>query len=283
MKRFTWIADQIGRLDSIIKKHLPQYSKHAISYAIRHHHCRVNGLIERFESYKVNPKDCISIVFQDIKEQEPQYLVRYDQYTIYDKGPYVSTESFVKQTKGLIIHRLDRDTSGCLLIAHTKQAQEAFFHLFKTRQIRKHYLALVFGTPHQQQGEIITYTAPKHKRCGAVLFANTEKHMGKRTITRWSVVHSFEKYTLMLCTPVTGRTHQIRLHMRTLGHPIVGDVDYGDKKQPTHIYRPLLHAYSLKFVCPFSQEAQYIKSTNYRDLHAFIARVPNFSSFMNST
>lgn len=268
MKEFSWIANQTGRLTSIIKKHLPQFDKQTISDAIRYHRCRINGKVERFESYKVQPQDKIDIVFQTY--HQPRLIFNNNYYSVYEKPACLSTEQLVAQTKLHIVHRLDRDTSGCILLAHTKEAQNLFFDLFKKRKIKKLYLAVVFGVPKQKQGTLTTYTAPRYRRCGSVLVGNTSKDRGKLTTTRWEVLKTLDKYSLVLCSPITGRTHQIRLHMQTLGHPIVGDIDYGSKEQPKHIFRPLLHAYSLQFLCPFTQKPMEITSSSLQELTPFI-------------
>lgn len=268
MKTFTWISDQSGRLASIIRKHLPQYDKKKIINAICYHRCRVNGRIERFESYKIQPKDKIEIVFQEY--YQPSLILNTPNYSVYEKPSCLSTEHLVQQTQLHVVHRLDRDTSGCILLAHTKHAQTLFFDLFKQRKIQKQYLAVVHGHPKQSQGTLTTYTAIKYRRCGAVLVGNTTQHKGKITITQWSVLKTIKNYSLILCSPITGRTHQIRLHMQTLGHPIVGDIDYGLKHQPKQIFRPLLHAYSLQFLCPFTHQQMHVTSSSFQELTPYI-------------
>lgn len=253
MHTFSWIAENPERLSSFLCARLPNHSKNTVLRSIRYQHCRINGSIERFESYKVQPGDrvAISIVHN---QQQPSLLWEDAHSCIYDKPPYLTTEEIAKTLGRNLVHRLDRDTTGCLLFAKTQDAMQKLSDLFKQRNIHKQYITLVFGHPKQRSGTLTTFTAPKYRRCGAVLFGTTTPSQGKLTITKWTVLQRYKHYSLLLCEPITGRTHQIRLHMKHLGHPIVGDIDYGSKQQPKGVFRPLLHAHSLKFVSPFSGE-----------------------------
>ncbi|WP_348663943.1 RluA family pseudouridine synthase [Chlamydia vaughanii] len=252
MKEFTWVVDHIERLSSFLRSQLPEYEKQAILDSVRYHGCRINGRLERFESYKVQPGDRVTLTLQ-IKS-EPKILLDDPQFCIYDKPSHLSTEVLAKTTGLNIVHRLDRDTTGCILFAKNSDSAYALSQLFKKRKIHKQYTALVFGHPKKSSGQLISYTGPKSRRCGAVIFGNTDKARGKLTITQWSVICSYKNYTLMRCEPITGRTHQIRLHMQMLGHPVVGDVDYGTHYQPQNVSRPLLHAHALSFISPFSNK-----------------------------
>ncbi|WP_100934849.1 RluA family pseudouridine synthase [Candidatus Chlamydia corallus] len=252
MKNFSWLATQSSRLSSFLRSQLPSHSKQDILTSIRQHRCQVNGLIERFESHKVQPGDRITLSLVNSTKQQPSILWEDDYSIIYEKPPHLTTEQMSQATGFLTVHRLDKGTSGCLLMGKSKQAATELMKLFKQRKIYKQYIALVFGHPKKKIGTVKSYTAPVYRRCGAVIFGTATPSQGKLTITEWSVLRSYNQYSLMLCKPLTGRTHQIRLQMGLLGHPIVGDVDYGPKKQPPRIFRPLLHAHSLEFVSPFS-------------------------------
>ncbi|MBQ8498731.1 RluA family pseudouridine synthase [Chlamydia sp.] len=266
MQEFTGIADRHIRLASFLRSSLAHLPKKIILESIRYHGCRVNGRIERFESYKLQPGDHVTL--QIIERSCPQLLWEDEHLCIYNKPAKQTSEELAKQLQVHLVHRLDRDTSGCILFAKHAKAVTLTTQLFKTRKIDKRYVALVFGHPRQQTGTITTYTAPCHRRVGAVLFSNTEKNKGKITITEWRVLTNYPKYSLLLCRPITGRTHQIRLHMKTIGHPIVGDIDYGNKEQPKQIVRHLLHAVSLSFYSPFSQEKIEVSSSDHYPFYA---------------
>lgn len=151
-----------------------------------------------------------------------------------------------------VIHRLDKDTSGILLIAKNNQALSFFQKQFKQRKVEKKYLALVIGTTKESEGTIKTLIG----RSGggikqrAYLAAGPEsKKSGPRLAeTRWKVVKQYKNYTLVEAFPKTGRKHQIRVHLAYLGHPIAGDKLYCFKNQPRpkNLKRQFLHAKSLK-------------------------------------
>ncbi|AHH22768.1 RluA family pseudouridine synthase [Chlamydia muridarum str. Nigg] len=269
MQEFIGIADRQTRLACFLRTSLPHLPKKTILESIRYHGCRVNGRIERFESYKLHPGDRVCL--QIIERSSAQLLWEDEHLCIYNKPAKQTSEALACQLHVHLVHRLDRDTSGCILFAKHEKAITPITQLFKTRQIDKRYIALVFGHPRQQSGIITTYTAPCHRRIGAVLFGNTDEKLGKKTITEWEVLTHYSKYALLLCRPITGRTHQIRLHMKTIGHPIVGDIDYGNKEQPKHVVRPLLHANSLCFISPFSKKKIEVSSLTPDTLYPFDA------------
>ncbi len=133
-------------------------------------------------------------------------------------------------TEGLrpgIIHRLDKDTSGILLAAKTLHSQQKLAQAFKDRTVHKTYLALVWGDLNKPTGRI---DAPigRHPYERA-MFAIVPD--GKAAITRWEVVERFGLWTLIKCFPETGRTHQIRVHLAHLGHPVFGDPLYGGRNR----------------------------------------------------
>ncbi|MBP9822240.1 MAG: RluA family pseudouridine synthase [Candidatus Pacebacteria bacterium] len=147
-----------------------------------------------------------------------------------------------------IVHRLDKDTSGLLVVAKTNDSFYYLKSLFQTRKIQKHYYALVYGRPKEGHG---TIDAPM----GRVGLKRTIKLDGKKlidgkdAITEWSIAKSYDKYTLMDVAPKTGRTHQIRVHLQSIGCPIAGDPVYGPKgwQKPAGLTRLFLHAYKLEF------------------------------------
>lgn len=150
-----------------------------------------------------------------------------------------------------IVHRLDKDTSGLLVVAKNNDAFYYLKSLFQTRKIQKHYYALVYGRPKEGSGVI---DAPM----GRIGLKRTIKLDGKKlvdskpAITEYSIVKGFEKYALLDVSPKTGRTHQIRVHLQSIGCPIVGDPVYGPKgwQKPEGLNRLFLHAYQLSFTTP---------------------------------
>ena len=152
-----------------------------------------------------------------------------------------------------IVHRLDRDTSGVMIIPRTQEVFLFFKNLFQTKTIKKTYMALVYGTPKEARGVIdkpIGLNSGTVKRTVHVKNAK----MIKDAVTDYEVIKMFEigitKVSLVRVLPRTGRTHQIRVHMASIGCPIVGDTLYGPKKQSIEISRQFLHADSIEFPTP---------------------------------
>lgn len=150
-----------------------------------------------------------------------------------------------------IVHRLDKDTSGLLIVAKNNDSFYYLKSLFQTRKIQKHYYALVYGRPKEGHGII---NAPM----GRVGLKRTVKLDGKKLIdgkdavTEWSIIKHYpllaNGYSLLDVTPKTGRTHQIRVHLQSIGCPIVGDPVYAPKgwRKPKGLNRLFLHAYKLE-------------------------------------
>lgn len=141
-----------------------------------------------------------------------------------------------------IVHRLDKETSGLILVAKNCNTQAKLSDLFASRTIKKTYLAIVEGQPNQAgtiNAPIGRHPTERHK-----MAANGFAH--RQALTEYSVLKRFENYSLIEVQLHTGRTHQIRVHMAHIGHPVLGDFLYGTKS--TLISRQALHAHKLEFV-----------------------------------
>lgn len=150
-----------------------------------------------------------------------------------------------------IVHRLDKDTSGLILVAKNDQAMRHLQRQFKQRTVRKVYLALVEG--HFSTGEALI-DAPigrdqRNRKKMAVIPPNSPAQ-SRPAQTRVKLLDYYGSYSLMECLPQTGRTHQIRVHLAFTGHPIVGDLVYGRRKQHLELDRQFLHAAELTFQRP---------------------------------
>lgn len=149
-----------------------------------------------------------------------------------------------------IVHRLDRDTSGVMVVAKTTAAVKNLQAQFKARSVEKIYLALVHGLPAAPQG-VIDVPLGRHPKLRQKFSARAD---GKPARTRYIVTESFSDYSLLRITLETGRTHQIRVHLTWLGHPVAGDTIYGHKKNRLGLSRQFLHAHQLSFVHPRTAE-----------------------------
>lgn len=149
-----------------------------------------------------------------------------------------------------IVHRIDKDTSGILVIAKNDLAHNDLAAQFKEHSIKREYFALVEGRIKNDEG---TIDAPIGRHSNNRLkFAVSDG--GKRAITHYKVLEVFNSCTLVKCTLETGRTHQIRVHMAFIGHPLVGDTVYGLKKQKLTNSGQVLHAKTLGFIHPSTKE-----------------------------
>ncbi len=145
-----------------------------------------------------------------------------------------------------IVHRLDKDTSGLLVVARSDRARASLIHQLRQREIHKTYLALVQGVPEPAQGTIEAPVGrhPRNRKRMAVVAG------GRDAETRYQVREVLASFALLEVEPVTGRTHQIRVHLAAMGHPVVGDGVYG-KRSPL-VGRQFLHAWRLAFELPSS-------------------------------
>lgn len=147
-----------------------------------------------------------------------------------------------------VVHRLDKDTSGLIVLAKNDQAHHWLQDQFRLRLVEKIYLALVDGKPPTPSGRVEAAIGrdPSHRKRMAVV----SSAKGRESSSEYKTIESFPEQTLLEFHPLTGRTHQIRLHCSFLGCPIVGDEVYGRKKPSIKTGRHFLHAYKLKITLP---------------------------------
>jgi 23S rRNA pseudouridine1911/1915/1917 synthase len=169
-----------------------------------------------------------------------------------------------------IAHRLDAGTSGLMIVACDDETHQALTALLGRHAIDRRYLALVRGTPAHER---FTVDAPLG-RAGA----RVRVHLGtgRRSETRFEVLERFDRATLLEAAPRTGRTHQIRVHLSAVGHPILGDAAYGGRGEDARrlgLTRPFLHSYRLAFDHPSTGERIEIEDPLPADLAAALSRL----------
>ncbi|MEO5888227.1 MAG: RluA family pseudouridine synthase [Anaerolineales bacterium] len=157
-----------------------------------------------------------------------------------------------------VVHRLDKETSGLILLAKNERSHRWLQDQFRLRKVEKTYLALVDGKPPTPSGRVEAYIGrdPSHRKRMAIV----SESRGREAISEYKTLESFKSHTLLEFHPLTGRTHQIRLHCEFLHCPIVGDKIYGRKKTSVDIDRHFLHAYRLKIALPNETEARIFEA-----------------------
>lgn len=157
-----------------------------------------------------------------------------------------------------VVHRLDKETSGLILLARNERAHRFLQDQFRLRNVEKTYLALVDGAPPTPSGRVEAPIGrdPSHRKRMAIV----PESRGREAISEYRTVERFRAHTLLEFHPLTGRTHQIRLHCAFLGCPIVGDMVYGRKKPSVPIDRHFLHAQRLKIILPGEREPRIFEA-----------------------
>lgn len=166
-----------------------------------------------------------------------------------------------------IVHRLDKDTSGLLVVARSERARASLVNQLKGREVHKTYLALVQGVPQPAQGTIEAAIGrhPRNRKKMAVVAG------GREAETKYRVRETLDRFALLEVEPVTGRTHQVRVHLAAIGHPVVGDGVYG-RRSPL-VGRQFLHAWRLAFELPSSGRLVDFESPLPADLRAALKEI----------
>jgi 23S rRNA pseudouridine1911/1915/1917 synthase len=303
--------DQVGlRLDSFLASQLKDISRTRIQHAIQDGDILVNQLLSK-PGYRLRDGDQIeidlpepppvelipeaiplSIVFEDddlIVVEKPAAMVVHPGAGI-ESGTlanalvhHFNTLSRVAGSiRPGIVHRLDKDTSGLLVIAKNDLAHQRLSDQFRERQVLKIYTALVYGRVSKESGEIEARIGRgTHNR---TRMAVLKGGAGRPAHTIYEVAHRYQDFTLLRVQIKTGRTHQIRVHLAHIGHPVVGDVNYGGgrinsignlsiKRAVQSLGRQFLHSTELAFNHPRSGERLEFTSPLPSALAAFLARL----------
>ncbi len=168
-----------------------------------------------------------------------------------------------------LVHRLDQDTSGVMVVARTALAFNSLQDQFRRRVVWKTYLALAWGRVTATEGKL-SWPLGRHPKEGSRI--SIRARSPKKAETFFQVQRAFHDTTLLEVKPVTGRTHQIRVHLAAAGHPVVGDPVYGRKREPRTFPRIFLHAHTLSFLHPTTGERLTFASPLPPDLEAVITR-----------
>ena len=286
------------RLDRYLVERFPKsISRTHIQKLIRQDKVLVNGA-PRKSHYKIEPGDFIeveipkprklalkaenipiSIVFEDerlIVVDKPAGMVvhpapgNYSGTLVNALLYYAKKLSVSPEGRPGIVHRLDKDTSGLLVVAKDGPAHSFLSRQFNKRTTEKHYLAVVEGIVQLDNGTISHPIGrhPRDRKKMAVKFSE-----GKSATTHYKVLERFKDKTFLEIKPETGRTHQIRVHLAYVGHPIVGDKTYGTRKMDIPIARQALHAAEISFRHPTTKELTRFESPLPEDIKKLIEKL----------
>jgi RluA family pseudouridine synthase len=263
-----WLAERDEKLVPFLQARLGSYSGKQLRKALEANLCRVNARVERFGSASLKRGDVVEIapswksLFSE-KITSFKTIFEDEFFKIVDKpaGWVCETAETLKSfgPGHQLVHRLDKDTTGLLILAKSKIAEEKMVSLFEKREVAKEYLALVDGLVQKKEGTIANRLAKKGSFQGQTIWGAADK--GLTAITDWSLLATGKETSLILCRPKTGRTHQIRVHMAEMHHPILIDRQYAKTfRSKLFVQRPLLHAHRLSFIHPFTEEKIEVES-----------------------
>ncbi len=168
-----------------------------------------------------------------------------------------------------IVHRLDKDTSGIMVVAKTEKCHRLLVAGFKARSVEKEYLALVYGDFQQSAGRIVAPIGrhPVNRKKMAVC----QEGRGRYAASNWELIEKFQSGVSLIRVHIeTGRTHQIRVHMASLGHPVAGDLLYGRGRKSSHFPRQMLHAHRLRFAHPINRKILNEAAPLWPDFHGIL-------------
>ena len=237
------------RLLAFVRKHCEGNSSvKGLKRAIEGKGCKINGRVETFSTRILKAGDVVQLeVVKSEKRASLVFLYEDQDLIVCDKPAGLVCDQ--KNFPAKLVHRLDKETSGVLILAKREEIYQKMVELFSEKKVKKHYLALVDGEVRKKEGRIQNRLSKKHSYQGQTIYASSVK--GEEAITLWTCLGTHAGVSLILCEPITGRTHQLRVHMKEMGHPILGDHQYGTHfKSKLSPKRHLLHATKISFPHP---------------------------------
>jgi 23S rRNA pseudouridine1911/1915/1917 synthase len=290
------------RLDKYLALHLPDYSRTRLQGLIRDGSVEIDGLVVLKPGFLISKNQSIKIVVPPnepsalLPENIPLNIVFENQYMMVINKPagmvvhpaighWTGTlvqaalahlpeiERISGEQRPGVVHRLDKDTSGLIIMAKDQKTHRWLQDQFNLRKVNKTYLALVDGKPPTPEGRVEAAIGrdPAHRKQMAIVPPNK----GREAITEYSTAEAFNLHTLIAAYPLTGRTHQIRIHLAFIGCPIVGDLLYGRKHLSLEISRHFLHATKLSILLPGEETIRTFEAPLPHELLNILSKLRN--------
>ena len=320
-EHFRFVADkgqQLLRVDKFLVDHMQKASRNRIQQAAEAGCILANGKAVK-SNYRVKPGDVISIVmdrpryeFEIVAEDIPLDIVYEDRHVLVVNKPaglvvhpghgnYTGTlvnalawhfrdtpDYDVNDPRLGLVHRIDKDTSGLLVVAKTPDAKTNLGRQFFNKTTKREYVAVVWGVPQPEKGTIVGNIARNPKDRLQMAVFPPDSGIGKHAVTHYEVIENLGYVSVVKCVLETGRTHQIRVHMQSIGHPLFNDARYGGdmilRGTTAAKYRQFvgnsfatcarqaLHARTLGFVHPHTGEEMFFTCPVPPDMTALIER-----------
>lgn len=297
------ITEQVSpntRLDRFVSENLRLLSRSQIK--ARNLKARINGKVVKL-SRPVRQNDNLELTWDDLPPEDAapediplEIIFENERCVVINKaqgmvthpgagnrrGTMVNALCFRKLYSGNrtnprpgIVHRLDKDTSGVIIAAYDAEAHSFLAEQFKSRRTRKTYIAVVQGAPKEKTGRIETFIArdPRERKRFAV------SRSGRTAVTFYKVVKSWKNYSLVLLRPKTGRTHQLRVHLKYIGCPVLGDSVYGHKDKYFPDAKLMLHSKRLEITLPGETQVSVFSSPAPERIKMVMEKLDGFGEF----
>ena len=297
-------VDRAGmRLDRFLADHADGLTRTRLQRLIKEGRATVDGIVAR-SSLRLEPGQLVSL---DLPEAAPVQLVAEDIFVpvIYEDSKivvvdkpagmvvhpghgvasgtlvnamlarYPEMQAFEDSLRPGVVHRLDKGTSGLMVVAKTPEAQHHLQRQFADHTVRKSYLALAHGSLQPERGLIKAAIGRSRKNPTQMAISGRAERSAR---TAYIVLERFRGYSLVEAQPITGRTHQIRLHFSALGHSLVGDPTYGTGGETLGLTRQFLHSHKLRLVLPLTGEEREFQSELPADLQAALTQLRTLSA-----
>lgn len=274
----TYLVQESAALLDYLFTLFPEKSKTTVKSFLSHRQVAVNGSPTTQFDMPLHPGDEVLVNFErgfrEFKHSrlrmvyEDEFLIVVDKGygllsmstdRIKEKTAYHILSDYVKADNSanriFIIHRLDRDTSGLMMFAKSQKIQETMQRSWNDMVLDRRYVAIIEGTPDQEKGEVSSYLA---ENAAYEVYSTQDKEEGQYALTRYEVLKSNGRFSLVELQLATGRKNQIRVHMKEMGHSIIGDKKYGSTCNP--LGRLALHASRLRFVHPVTRRDMFFET-----------------------